>query len=108
MTPPGIYTEILSAEASYLLLGGLGGIGRAIASLLVEMGAKNLLLLSRNGPSNKNRKDLLRRLRTSGVDVKVLTCDVSEASHLEAALASSSISSVRPRLFLSVSLLSWA
>ncbi|CAH0052191.1 unnamed protein product [Clonostachys solani] len=88
ITPPDIYAERLSAEVSYLLIGGLGGIGRSIASMMVEMGAKTLIFLSRKGPSNENQKDFLRRLRASGVDARALTCDVGEASHLEAALAS--------------------
>ncbi|VUC24936.1 unnamed protein product [Clonostachys rosea] len=88
ITPPDIYTERLSAEAAYLLVGGLGGIGRSIATLIVEMGAKNLIFLSRNGPSNENQKEFLRRLRASGVNAIALICDVSEASHLEAALSS--------------------
>ncbi|KAG5795056.1 hypothetical protein H9Q69_005899 [Fusarium xylarioides] len=34
--------------ASYLFVGGLGGLGRALAIWLVERGAKNLVFLSRN------------------------------------------------------------
>nr|ALQ32947.1 putative polyketide synthase [Fusarium sacchari] len=35
--------------ASYLLVGGLGGLGRAVAVWLVERGAKHLVFLSRGG-----------------------------------------------------------
>nr|ALQ33027.1 putative polyketide synthase [Fusarium subglutinans] len=36
-------------QASYLLVGGLGGLGKALAVWLVERGAKHLIFLSRSG-----------------------------------------------------------
>lgn len=35
--------------ATYLLVGGLGGIGRAVSNWLVENGARHLVFLSRSG-----------------------------------------------------------
>lgn len=40
-------------DASYFLVGGLGGVGRSIASYFVKKGAKNLVFLSRSGRSEK-------------------------------------------------------
>lgn len=37
------------AEVSYLLVGGLGGLGRSIAMWMVENWAKHLIFLSRGG-----------------------------------------------------------
>ncbi|EOD49628.1 putative polyketide synthase protein [Neofusicoccum parvum UCRNP2] len=39
----------LREDASYLLCGGLGGLGRAISNWMVENGARNLVYLSRSG-----------------------------------------------------------
>ena len=39
----------LRADASYLLVGGLGGLGRSVATWLAEHGARSLVLLSRSG-----------------------------------------------------------
>ncbi|KAJ4862469.1 polyketide synthase dehydratase domain-containing protein [Trichoderma breve] len=49
----------LRPDASYLVVGGIGGIGRSIAHWLVAHGAKNLILLSRSAgnldlPENKD------------------------------------------------------
>ena len=41
----------LSADASYLLTGGLGGVGCALARWMVEQGARHLIIASRNKPS---------------------------------------------------------
>src|SRR5262249_22825187 len=40
----------LRAEASYLITGGLGGLGLLTAQRLVERGARHLILLGRHGP----------------------------------------------------------
>jgi KR domain len=44
------FTYDLTAYATYLVVGGLGGIGRSISRCLADRGAKNLILLSRSGP----------------------------------------------------------
>ncbi|PNP51828.1 hypothetical protein THARTR1_07597 [Trichoderma harzianum] len=84
----------LRPDASYLVVGGIGGIGRSIAHWLVAHGAKNLILLSRSAgnldlPENKDTSGALfvRELRESaGCRVKLVSCDVSLASNLVKAL----------------------
>ena len=60
----------LRDDASYLLVGGLGGVGRSIASWLVENGAKHLIFLSRSGRSEKT-EDFLQELELLGCKVQV-------------------------------------
>lgn len=43
----------LQPDASYFLVGGLGGVGRSIASWFIKHGAQNLVFLSRSGRSEK-------------------------------------------------------
>ncbi|KAL7953263.1 putative polyketide synthase [Trichoderma compactum] len=84
----------LRPDASYLVVGGIGGIGRSIAHWLVAHGAKNLILLSRSAgnvdlPENKdtNGAMFVRELRESaGCRVKPVSCDISLASDLVKAL----------------------
>ncbi|KAK0757783.1 hypothetical protein N5P37_009799 [Trichoderma harzianum] len=83
----------LRPDASYLVVGGIGGIGRSIAHWLVAHGAKNLILLSRSAgnldlPENKDTNGALfvQELRESGCRVKPVSCDVSLASELVKAL----------------------
>ncbi|KAM6485142.1 putative polyketide synthase [Trichoderma sp. SZMC 28011] len=83
----------LQPDASYLVVGGIGGIGRSIAHWLVAHGAKNLILLSRSAgnldlPENKdtNGAQFVQELRESGCRVKPVSCDVSLASELVKAL----------------------
>jgi NADPH:quinone reductase-like Zn-dependent oxidoreductase/SAM-dependent methyltransferase len=66
----------LQPEASYLLVGGLGGVGRSIASYLVKNGAKNLVFLSRSGRSEKV-EPFCRELEVLGCHVQVFKGSVT-------------------------------
>lgn len=47
---------------TYFLPGGFGGLGRSIASWMVEHGARNLVFTSRSGDSHPRAKELLNSL----------------------------------------------
>jgi hypothetical protein len=58
----------LDPNASYLLTGGLGGLGKIISTWLVERGARSLVFLSRSAGSAENQK-FFRELESSGCTV---------------------------------------
>ncbi|KAF5021541.1 hypothetical protein F66182_6423 [Fusarium sp. NRRL 66182] len=51
VVPEGLETFRLSSGNTHVLVGGLGGIGRSVARLLVERGVRHLVFLSRSGDS---------------------------------------------------------
>ncbi|KAI1778844.1 KR domain-containing protein [Hypoxylon cercidicola] len=55
--------------ASYLLTGGVGGLGRAIATWMVEHGARHLTFLSRSAGSTDTSRALLVELEEMGCSV---------------------------------------
>ncbi len=74
-----------SPEGTFLLTGGLGGLGLAVARWLASQGARHLLLAGRRppGPKAEAALDDLRRLgaNTAGtIDIEVITGDVSQES----------------------------
>jgi hypothetical protein len=73
----------VDADASYVLAGGLGGIGRSIAKWLVERGARNLVFLSRSGRITDSVERMKLELETAGCNVKIFTCDVSDNTRVE-------------------------
>ncbi|MCP3060233.1 type I polyketide synthase [Myxococcus sp. K38C18041901] len=75
----------LRPDASYLVTGGLGGLGLAVAERLVERGARHLVLMGRRAPDVEARARLAV-LTEQGVEVRTLACDVSVASDLERAI----------------------
>ncbi|XXH03794.1 hypothetical protein Hte_010200 [Hypoxylon texense] len=74
-------------NASYLIAGGLGGLGRAIILWMATKGARNLIIPSRSGVSSQAASDVIAKLREKGVNIATPVCDVSSASSLSAALA---------------------
>lgn len=86
-TPP---QQILSLDgyATYIIVGGLGGIGRELARWLVQRGARYLLLLSRSGPRTTEAYDLIKELQSQGIYVETPAADVANLSSLQRALDS--------------------
>jgi acyl transferase domain-containing protein/acyl carrier protein len=66
----------IDANASYLLTGGLGGFGLAVAQHLARSGARHLALVGRSAPS-PSALEVVDGLRRSGVEVMVFAADVT-------------------------------
>jgi hypothetical protein len=62
-----------NANASYLLTGGVGGLGRTIAIWMVEYGARNLTFLSRSAGISSISRALFLELKEMGCSVTVVT-----------------------------------
>jgi acyl transferase domain-containing protein len=75
-----------SPKGSYLITGGLGGLGLRVAGRLVELGARHLVLLGRRGPAPAAQESLAR-WQAHGVDVHVAQADVADAAALAGVLA---------------------
>lgn len=69
-------------NASYLIAGGLGGIGRGISRWMMRKGVKSLILPSRSGPKTEAAIELVEDLRRNGVTVVAPICDVSSIESL--------------------------
>ncbi|EHK97083.1 putative Lovastatin nonaketide synthase [Glarea lozoyensis 74030] len=76
----------VSSEGTYLLAGGLGGIGKTLAELLVEHGAKNIAFISRSGDSSDASKEYLEKLRGKNVQAKAYACDITKREDLDITL----------------------
>jgi acyl transferase domain-containing protein/NADPH:quinone reductase-like Zn-dependent oxidoreductase/acyl carrier protein len=81
----------LESHASYLVSGGLGGLGRAVCDRLVRLGARFLVLVSRTGAATDDQKAILADLADRGVRAVAVRADVADGKALgramEAALA---------------------
>ena len=69
-----------SSDATYVIAGGFGGVGRSIARWMYQRGAQNLVLLSRSGPSSPAAKDLVDELEAKGACLYTPRCDISDAT----------------------------
>jgi NAD(P)-dependent dehydrogenase (short-subunit alcohol dehydrogenase family)/acyl carrier protein len=72
-------------DATYLVTGGWGGIGLAVAGWLAGRGARHLALVGRTCPAPEPEE--VGRLRAAGVEVAMLEAQAGDAPALERALA---------------------
>jgi acyl transferase domain-containing protein len=73
----------LHSDATYLVTGGLGGLGLLASEWLVDKGARHLVLTGRRDPSAAALATL-ERLRAIGAEVRVERIDVSDREPLRA------------------------
>ncbi|OJZ89214.1 hypothetical protein ASPFODRAFT_42376 [Aspergillus luchuensis CBS 106.47] len=76
-----------SQDFSYVIAGGLGGLGRSFARWMASRGARYMILLSRSGPSTPTAQELVKDLENLGVRVATPKVDISDVNHLEEVLA---------------------
>ena len=79
--------NLFRVDSSYLLVGGLGGLGRAMATWMVHHGARNLVFASRSGLAKQSSRDLVDELNSKGAKVAVFSCDVSKVEQIDDLLA---------------------
>jgi NAD(P)-dependent dehydrogenase (short-subunit alcohol dehydrogenase family)/acyl carrier protein len=72
----------ISAEASFLVTGGLSGFGLRTAEWLADRGARHLVLIGRRGPGVDEAQTVLARLERRGIRVLARACDVTDRSAL--------------------------
>jgi len=76
----------LRSDATYLITGGMGGMGLRIATWMVEQGVRHLVLVGRKGPSPE-ADHTISTLAQAGARVRVARADVSQAADVEDVLA---------------------
>lgn len=79
-------TPKFKSDASYLLVGGVGGIGLSMAHWMADQGAKNIIVLSRSAGRSEQAAALAKELSKEGCRVKAVSCDVSSEASLADAL----------------------
>lgn len=69
------------AEATYLITGGLSGLGLLSAQWMVDRGARHLVLTGRTAPSQEALQ-IIRKLEETGAVVVIVLGDVADRTHL--------------------------
>lgn len=72
-------------DATYLVTGGLRGLGLLAARWLADEGARHLLLVGRSAP-DAQADEVIARLRDAGVQVASLQADIGSAAGVQAVM----------------------
>lgn len=80
-------STMLQRDATYLIIGGTGGIGRSIAKRMVDRGAGHIVLLSRSGNSTPELEQLVSDSRRAGASIYVKACDVADETSVTAVMS---------------------
>ncbi len=75
----------LRGDATYLITGGLGSLGLAVARWMVDRGARHLVLVSRRSPEGSTAR-AVEELREAGAEVLTVAADVSNPQDVRRAL----------------------
>ena len=85
LTPSPIMDGALRADRTYLVTGGLGGIGCAVAGWLADHGA-GVIVLNGRRPPDPEAEEAIEALRQRGADIRVELADVTDGAAMDAML----------------------
>lgn len=74
------------SDASYLLVGGTGGLGKSVASWMVSHGARYLIFLSRSAGHGHEHQRFFNELQQGGCRVQCFAGDVADEKLVRAAV----------------------
>lgn len=74
------------SDACYALVGGLGGLGRVIATWMVENGARSIMFISRSAKEGPETTPFFDELRALGCEVSAFAGDVTRLMDVEDAI----------------------
>lgn len=88
---PTIPLPEFRSDASYVLAGGLGGLGKAIAAWMAFHGAKNLIFLSRSAGKSQEDRDFFKELDMMGCSTQAFAIDVADFAAVKDAISQATL-----------------
>ncbi len=86
LTFPSPESYVIRPDSSYLIAGGLGALGLEVAKLLVERGAKHIVLTGRSGIKPETSQ-AIEQLEQTGAKISVIKADISNQEDVKQVLA---------------------
>ena len=76
-------TQLFSSDGAYIIIGGLGGLGRYVCSWMVENGAKRLIAISRNGINSSEAEETFTTINAADASLEVMKADACDRKAVE-------------------------
>lgn len=83
------YKTTFDPDATYILVGCLGGLGQHYSRWMVDRGARDLTYLSRSGDATTEVRNFIAEIENRNVVVHVVKGDVTNIEDVKLAVASS-------------------
>lgn len=74
---------LFKSDATYLITGGFGGFGMAVAQWMAQQGAGHLVLVGRRGAGSPEAQAAVEQLQNLGATVKPIAADITEPDQVE-------------------------
>ncbi|KAF7551441.1 hypothetical protein G7Z17_g5025 [Cylindrodendrum hubeiense] len=74
---------LLSSSSTYLMIGGLGGLGKAVTTWMVENGATSFVFLSRSAGTSDSDKEFLQELESQNCKVFAIAGSVANMADVK-------------------------
>lgn len=82
--PANISLPKLLPDATYVLVGGFGGLGIRLIRWLASRGARTIVTMSRSGAKSAAAKTCIEEMHGQGVRILAKSCDISSKEALAA------------------------
>ncbi|KAK5987019.1 Highly reducing polyketide synthase gloL [Cladobotryum mycophilum] len=79
--------SLLSETSTYLMVGGMGGLGKAVALWMVENGARNFVFLSRSAGKSLEDQQFIRNLEASNCCAVAVAGSVAQQADVQRAIS---------------------
>ena len=79
--------RLISGEGAYVIIGGLGGLGRFVCSWMVANGAKRLVVISRNGLQSDEAHETFTSINALDASMEIIKADACDRRAMAEALA---------------------
>lgn len=87
MAPPLPTSKaILRKDATYIIVGGTGGLGRSMAKWMTHHGATHIVLVSRGGKATPAVQELINEAETMGAHIYVQQCNIADVQSVSTLL----------------------
>ncbi|KAI6581452.1 Type I Iterative PKS [Pyricularia oryzae] len=94
---PRTFDRLFRGDATYVVVGGTGGIGRSIVKWMTEKGARHVVVVSRSDAVSPKVADMIKEAETAhGAKVSVSRCDVAQVEDVERMIAEISSAGMPP------------
>ncbi|TLD14962.1 hypothetical protein PspLS_10834 [Pyricularia sp. CBS 133598] len=80
-------SNLLRPNATYVLIGGTGGLGRSMARWMLSNGARHIALVSRNGAISDKITELIQEGNKVGAEIVVRRCNVAIKAEVESLIS---------------------